>query len=122
MSFYKYLFFFYFIFLIFSKELEYSKNKNIRKENHNLNNVKISNYTSQNEITYLFADSKKNLLIAFHSVFCFGCYDMLQNLKKLSTYEFVQNSSNIIFVNCDRARNLCKDYNVTNFPTIKIFY
>ena len=28
----------------------------------------------------------------------------------------------IIFVNCDRARNLCKDYNVTNFPTIKIFY
>ena len=105
MSFYKYLFFFLFI----------------RKENHNLNNVKISNYTSQNEITYLFADSKKNLLIAFHSVFCFGCYDMLQNLKKLSTYEFVQNSSNIIFVNCDRARNLCKDYNVTNFPTIKIF-
>lgn len=74
MSFYKYLFFFYFIFLIFSKEFEYSKNKNIRKENHNLNNVKISNYTSQNEITYLFADSKKNLLIAFHSVFCFGCY------------------------------------------------
>ena len=77
MSFYKYLFFFYFIFLIVSKEFEYSKNKNIRKENHNLNNVKISNYTSLNEINYLFADSKKNLLIAFHSVFCFGCYDML---------------------------------------------
>lgn len=71
MSFYKYLFFFYFIFLIFSKEFEYSKNKNIRKENHNLNNVKISNYTSQNEITYLFAEFKKKFINCFSFSFLF---------------------------------------------------
>ena len=120
MSFYKYLFF-YFIFIKISNEFEYLKNKNIRKEKHDFNNVRISNFTSQNEISYLFEHSKKNLIIAFHSDFCFDCYEMLQNLKQASTYNFVQDSTNIIFVNCDRTRNLCKDYNISRIPSIKVF-
>ena len=120
MSFYKYLFF-YFIFIKISNEFEYLKNKNLRLEKHNLNNIKISNFTSSSEFSYLFKHSKKNLIIAFHSDFCFNCYEMLQNLKQASTYNFVQDSSDIIFVNCDRARNLCKEYNVTSIPSIKVF-
>ena len=46
---------------------------------------------------------------------------MLQNLKQASTYNFVQDSTNIIFVNCDRTRNLCKDYNISRIPSIKVF-
>ena len=120
MSFYKYLFF-YFIFIKISNEFEYLKNKNLRKEKHNLKDIRISNFTSQNEISYLNEQSKKNLIIAFHSDFCFSCYEMLQNLKQVSTYNFVQDSTNIVFVNCDRTRNLCKDYNVSSLPSTKVF-
>lgn len=103
--------------------LEYQKSKNIKNKPHfNLTEPykNIHNVTSKEDINPFFK-KPKNLIIIFINSWCINCPLILNSFQKASMYYFVQNTTNILLSNCMIHNSLCKEYNITSYPSIKVF-
>ena len=111
----------YVILLLLSPSLclEYEKSANLKFRPHE-NITHLINLKSLNQIPVLFK-KPKNLLLFFTSTWCVSCADLHSSLSKASSYEFVNNSTNIVVINCLHEKEICSKYNITSFPHIKVY-
>ena len=114
----KYIFFFLIIEIVFA--LEYEKNIKIRELPHKINKTFIKNLTSISEIPKLFKQPK-NIILVFSSTFCFNCGKIISTFHNASSYDFVNNSTNIYIIHCNIQKEICQYYNITYFPTIQVY-
>lgn len=100
--------------------LEYSKNKDIKLRKHDDNITKIDNISSPDEIGKIFK-IPRNIILFFTTSWCVPCSEIAVSLAKASGYEFVTNTTTIYHVNCVIQKDICTHFNITTYPTLKIF-
>ncbi len=79
------------------------------------------NLTSISQLKSFMAQ-KKNIFLYFYSNFCSGCKELLNSFNKVSSYEFVYNSSNILLVDCSKYQEICFNFELETLPYLKIYY
>ena len=82
---------------------------------------KTYNLTSLGQLDS-FLKQHKQIFIYFYSNFCSGCTELLNAFKKASSFELVNNSSNILLVNCNNYKDLCFKFEIETLPFLKIYY
>ena len=90
--------------------LEYEKNIKIRERRHKINITYVKNLTSISEIPNLFKQPK-NIILVFSSTFCFNCGKIILTFHNASSYDFVNNSTNIYIIHCNIQKEICQNLN-----------
>lgn len=102
-----------------SLNLEYSKNKDIKlREQSNMSYV--NNITNTTQLTQIFK-REKHIIMLFISDWCVSCPDTALSFFKASGYNFTRSIADLYLIDCYRGNELCSNYNITKYPSKRVY-